>query len=193
MHIWERKALHASVGMFIAACISYSESLATLLLLMLTAVALLLSCTERHRRIPFVSTLLDRMERPIDRTTLPGKGFICMLLGALIAIALFTQTIAAAAVIILAVGDSLSCITGTSIKRLTERKGEKAWEGAIFGTFGATLLAGCIIHWPAALCASGIALGIEVRTSSLKTILFDDNILVPIIAGVILTLIAPVI
>jgi len=181
-----RKALHAVVGIVLAITIAVARPVGIIIASLLLLIGIVASFQERSRRIPFVSWLLDRMERPTDRATLPGKGFLCMLVGVIATSLLFSSKVAAAAIIILAIGDSVSHLAGRSLYTLRTRIHHKAWEGAIIGAIASFIVLMPFISGIAAALASIIALAVEYRLGPHHALLFNDNIIVPLIAGTVL-------
>lgn len=117
----------------------------------------------------------------------PGLGAITYVIGIIISILLFSKDIAAASIMILAVGDAVSPIIGMhfgKVKTIFSKR--KMVEGFIVGVILSFLAAAPIVGYTLAFFASLISLFAEFWD---ETDFIDDNILIPLVAGTVMTLI----
>ncbi|MBI5871986.1 hypothetical protein HZB88_02775 [archaeon] len=133
--------------------------------------------------IPVVSWFLDRFEREEYRRKFPGKAAILFVLGSLIALVLFPKDIALASILILSLGDAFAHVFG---KILSRRRYVylKSVEGTIIGIVTGFLGALIFVNPLSAAVGSFAAMGSE----AVRTKLFDDNILIPLVAGAVMWL-----
>lgn len=110
-----------------------------------------------------------------------------MLGGCIIVLGLFEKNSALAALMILALGDSISPIVGGYYGKTPHPLNKlKLAEGTLAGIVAATLGAALFVPWKAAAIASFVALCIEAAEIKLGKYILDDNITVPFIAGLVL-------
>lgn len=158
-----------------------------LFVLIIGAVLVLLS---RRYRIPGICWLLKRFERPKVMKVFPGKGSFFYILGAFVVISLFDKQIAMASIVILALGDSSSHLIGKYIGRVKHPfNSVKFLEGHIAGALIGALGAMLFVTLPVALAAASIAMFVEgIDVGSRARWILDDNLVVPLTAGVVMFL-----
>ncbi len=133
-------------------------------------------------KIPGVDWFLQTFER---ENTHPGKGAICFFIGTLLAIKLFPKDIALASIMILTLGDSISHYIGQFHGRTKHPFTEKKYlEGHIAGTIVGFLGALFFLPIHEASIAAFMAMIGEALEIELNHQIIDDNISVPLIAGV---------
>lgn len=157
--------------------------------LLIVAVGLLVAeGYKRGVRVPLMAELVDLTERP-ESVHSPGRGAFQFFLGSLAALLLFRTDIdiACASIAILALGDSFSTIFGKSFgaHRLPHNP-MKSWEGTLAGVLFAFLGASTQIFLPVALVGAVAGMLAESLPSRL-----DDNLTIPIAAGVAMYLASP--
>ncbi|MCF7917756.1 phosphatase PAP2 family protein [Candidatus Gracilibacteria bacterium] len=157
--------------------------IATLLVL-----GLIISYLSVKQKLPVVYKILQLFDRPRD-AGFPGKGAFYFLLGVFLTFLIFPVKIAYAAILILAVGDSLNHLFMSRVPSYlcfpwNRRKncGGVA-VGIVVGTFAAQFFVPII---PAFL-ASSFAIMSETIPFRFWKFYIDDNVFVPIIAGAILS------
>ena len=183
-----RQAFHIAVGIGAALLIA-NGFLTALNLAVVLLIGILVSVASRRVRIPLIADLLDLFDRPADRDRFPGKGVVLMATGMLLSAALFPKSIAAAAVIILGVGDSLSTIVGIAYgKHAIFYNKRKMLEGTFAGAIFAALAASFIVSWPLAYLGSFAGMLAEALDIVILDRKIDDNILVPLAAGAVMWL-----
>lgn len=159
------------------------------LLLAALLVGGILSLLLLHIKIPVIYQILEYFERPHHLQTFPGRGSFFMVMGALLSLLLFELNIAMAAIAIMALGDSVTNIFGRYFGKLwLPYNRKKTLEGVSVGVVAATLGAFFFVPLYVAFLASVVAMFVE--TWDLKIgIEIDDNVLVPLVAGVVMTVI----
>jgi dolichol kinase len=137
-------------------------------------------------RFPVISDIVDKTERADVVDEFPGKGALTFFFGSLLTLLLFGSdiSVASAAIIILALGDSFSTLVG---KRYGRHKIFYSPLKSIEGTIGGFVPAfiGAAIFVPAPVALVGAFVGMAVETLSIK---IDDNIIIPVAAGLFMFL-----
>lgn len=186
MNEYKRQLFHAIFGVGIVILLIY-KILTPLLLLIILLIGIALSLLCMKYRIPVISWFLEQFER---EGTHPGKGAICFLIGVLLAIKLFPEDVAYASIMILALGDSTAHFFGEKFGKIKHPLSkEKLLEGSLLGTLLGFL--GAVIFVPPlqALIAATIAMIAEAMEIEFNNRLVDDNISIPLVAGVTILLI----
>jgi dolichol kinase len=155
--------IYLALSLFIAVLLLYIVSLAY----------------RRNRRVPGVAWLIDISERREVIEHSPAKGAIMFLLGTALAVILFDAFTAAAAVTVLALGDSVSTLVGRKYGSIElPYNAKKSLQGSLAGFVAAFLGASLIVPPLAALLAAfGGMLG---ESLPLK---IDDNLVIPLFSG----------
>jgi dolichol kinase len=141
----------------------------------------------KQNRIPVIYSFLRYFEREKDLEKFPGKGALFFLGGATLVILLFPKDIALASILILAFGDSVSHLVGRygSIKHPFNSK--KYVEGSVAGAVVAFIAAFVILNNPIeAGLAAVLAMFVEGLNIELWEKKVDDNLLVPLVSGVVI-------
>lgn len=181
----KRNLFHAALGILLIVLLYYNIVNGFILFIVL-CLGLALSFTAKHYHLPGIQWFLDNFER---RDIHPGKGAICYFIGVILAVYLFPKDIALASIAILAVGDSLSHYIGSNhgtIKHPLNK--EKLIEGSIAGTLAGFLAAWLFVSAGEAFLAAIIAMIAEAIEIELNNQLIDDNISIPLVAGVVISL-----
>ncbi len=103
-------------------------------------------------------------------------------LGAFLAWALYPPEIASASILVLALADPAAGVVGRLFGRRPLGKGSV--EGTVTFFLVASVSAGFLIGWPAALIAAAVAALLEIVPG-----LVDDNLVIPVVTGAVLWLI----
>ncbi|MBU0627569.1 MAG: hypothetical protein KKC75_00120 [Nanoarchaeota archaeon] len=183
----KRQPLHILLGLFLVVLI-YHDLLTVPMLVAAILAATIGSIFIRKTKPKEIYKALSIVEREDDLKNMPGKGLIAYLVGALIALILFKKEIAMAAMIILALGDSFSRLIGPFGKIKHPFNDARFLEGVIAGIAAASLGAMLFVKPAEAITASFITMlleGIELKLFNHK---IDDNITIPLIAGVIISI-----
>lgn len=131
-------------------------------------------------QIPLLSNLVQIVERKYEKT-LPGKGAFMFFLGAIILMFFFKeQAIVVGALCVAVYGDAASTIVGIKFGK-HRIAGKKTLEGTLGGILIALLFLGVLFEWWVALIAAAVGMLAELLP-------IDDNITIPIVAAVALTL-----
>jgi len=132
---------------------------------------------------PIIGTLIRKHEEDGDFT---GASYI--LLSTCFTVALYSKPVAIAALAFIIVGDAFAALIGRKFGRhkLGRRFGSKTWEGSLACLVGTVLVA---------LVAPGLALEVALLGALVAAVVeampfgMDDNITVPIISGLFMTLV----
>lgn len=184
-----RQIAHLLVGVLVVFLIEL-KLLTPGLLLPLLLLGFLLSWTCKKYRPPLLYDLLQLFERPQDLANFPGRGFIYLLLGSYLSLLIFPITIAKGAIMVLAVGDSISHLVGryfghTKVPFSNNKMLEGTIVAIIFSTLGTLLF----VNFSQAFLASLLTISLESIYPEKLSRHLDDNILMPLLAGMIMILI----
>jgi dolichol kinase len=183
-----RQIAHLVIGAVIVFLIELKLMTPNVLTIILL-IGLGLSAAYRHHPIPVIHEILQLFERPKDIATFPGRGPIFLILGALLALLLFPIDIAKAAIVILAVGDSVSHIVGRYFgKTRVPFSKNKMLEGTVVSIVFSTLSALLFVDFGMAFLASLITVSVESVYPEKIARYIDDNLVVPLLAGAIMLL-----
>ena len=150
---------------------------------------LLIAYKKYPDKIPVITPLLSFFERKKDRLNFPGKGSFFLILGIFLSLILFPQQIALTAIAILAIGDSVTNIVGRYFGEIENPLNpKKTIEGSLVGFFFSLAVASFFVSfWPAFFASAG-AIFVESLRLKIGNLEIDDNIIIPLTAGWILTL-----
>lgn len=158
------------------------DVLNTSILFVVFLIGFIASFASVRHKIPGVNWFLRKFDREKDFKKSPGKGPLMYLTGVLIVLLLFEEEIALAAILILAVGDSVSHMVGKYFGRY-KFKSSKHVEGTIAGIFFASIAASMFVNPQLAFIGSTVAMLTEVVKLKIGKIMIDDNLVIPVIAG----------
>ncbi|MCC6643173.1 phosphatase PAP2 family protein [Candidatus Peregrinibacteria bacterium] len=154
------------------------------LLVFLLIIGAGLSLLQKYRPSAFIHEILIKFEREEDLRNFPGKGAIFLMLGSLLALLIFPINIAKGAIMVLAVGDSISHLVGRYFGKIKFPLSQnKMMEGTVFAIVFSTLGALLYVDFTKAFIASLIAVVAETIYPAKLAKYFDDNLLVPLLAG----------
>ncbi len=187
---FRRQSFHFCIG-FVIVFAHWAGFLSLTLIGMALVIGLLVSFISQYRYIPIVSDILKLVDRPRD-DGFPGRGAFYYALGVFLTFLLFNGEnlpIAYAAILILAVGDSLNHLftNGIQVIKLPWNRRKNIWGivvGVLCGTYAAHFFVGLI----PAFIASSIAIFLETIPWRVGKVYIDDNILVPLVSGGLLWL-----
>lgn len=152
-------------------------------------IGFILSILCRKYKIYGISWFLKHLERENNIRTFPGKGALFYLMGVFFALLLFREDVALASIMIMAFGDSVATLFGMQQEgRLkhpfSSRKYlEGSLVGGIAGFFGAMLFVSPIYAFVSSMIAMIIE-GIDIKLGFTHV---DDNLVIPVAAGLIIT------
>lgn len=183
---FRRQIAHLIIGVVIAAGVFF-KFITTEFLTFILALGGLLIIFAKKMTIPVVTKILEFFERKKDIKTFPGRGAFFLVLGSWLTTILFSNIVAAAAILIMAVGDAVAVVAG-NLKHQTPLpyNKEKTIQGSIAAFFTATLAASFIVPFHQALIASAIAMFIESLPLKIGNFKIDDNLIIPLVAGTVL-------
>lgn len=180
-----RKAFHLLTGLAIAALVHAGYAGGRLLLLS-AALLVPLGLLARRVRVPLFSPLLSRLERPENMRTLPAKGTVLFLAGSAAALALFPRPAALAGILVLSVGDAVSCEFGRRYGKIRHPfHPRKMVEGHLAGTLAAGLACLAVVPPLPAFASAAAAMfveGFDLRAGGRS---LDDNLTLPIVAAAV--------
>ncbi len=159
------------------------------ILFAITVVGGILVIIARKIRLPIIHTLLEYFERPHHMARFPGRGSFFLILGAALTTYIFEKDIAMAAIMIMAVGDSVTNIVGRHFGKIKNPfNSKKHLEGTGVAIIASTLAAFYFVPFWAAFIASTISMAIESIDLGWKRfeVEIDDNIIIPLVAGVVM-------
>lgn len=189
----KRQLFHAIAGIVAVILLNYNI-LNLEILGMIIILGFIISIVSRKFRIPLISWFLKHMEREENLKRFPGKGALFYVMGIFFAVLLFRQETAYASILIMSLGDSTATYIG---KRFNGRirhpfSSRKYLEAALIGGFAGFLGAMLFINPGIALISSIAAMvfeGIDVKLGFTQV---DDNLIIPVVAGLIITLLEAV-
>jgi len=131
-----------------------------------------------------ISWFLEHFERKDAR--IPGQGALYLVAGILFAVLLFEKDIALAAIMILIFGDSISHVFGKLFGKIRHPLNRyKCIEGSLVGFAAAVIGAAFFVVWTQALVAAAVAMVVESFELKLRRV--DDNLLIPLVAGLVIS------
>ncbi len=183
-----RKIVHLALGIALAGLLFF-DALSAKYLGIAIGVLGLIFFTTRRKRITFIDWILENFEREEDKRTYPGKGALFYLIGVELCIVLFPKDITIASVLILAFGDSIPNFVGMQFRRIPHPFSDRKFlEGSLAGLFAAFLAASFFVEWQEALIAAFVAMVIEGIDMKIGFEKIDDNLIIPIAAGITIIL-----
>lgn len=193
-HIFEtrRKVVHGLLGIPVSAFVflaprPFAIYFSTALIVFLLTLSAII---RSGRYVPLLSEILGIFERKKDMAEFPLKGTIYFLVGSFITMLLFEKRIAAAAIIILALGDCLSTLVGKPFGITKHHhNGKKSVEGSVAGFVAAFVGALFLVSPKVALVGAFAGMFVESFDLSIFGIPVDDNFSMPIICGAVMMLI----
>ncbi len=180
----ERRLFHIGFGTLLALLL-YFNLINKAHLAILLVISLATFLIYRRWKIPLIHQAMLILERKENLKTFPGIGAFFYLLGCTIAAWIYPTEIAVASILILAWGDGAGALIGTHGK-LPYLNPKKMWEGILFGIIAGTIAAQFFVPLLQAFAAAAICMLIEGL--DLRKYRLDDNLLIPILAGIIITM-----
>ena len=178
-----RQLFHIFLGIAIVALLKFGF-IDKKIILMIIIIGLILSYLSKSIKIPIIYELLQKFERKQDIAKFPGKSIIFYFIGVYIALLLFPKDIAMAAIMVLALGDSVSHLYGLHYGRINHPLSKtKFLEGTIAGFVAGFIGALVFARWHEAFLASLAAMLVEAIEIKIGAQQVDDNLIVPIVAG----------
>jgi len=184
-----RQFFHMICGVVFVVLI-YHNIVNVIFLIALLVLGFILSALYLKYKIKIIHWFLERFDRPEDIATFPGKGPIFLVFGILLSVLLFEKDVALASIMVLALGDTFGAIIGPfgSIRHPRPFSQEKFIEGSVMAIIAGFVGAIIFVRPLEAFFASLIAILVEVAEIKMLNEKIDDNILIPLIAGAVITL-----
>ena len=126
------------------------------------------------------------LERESETNSFRAKGLVFYLLGVFFSLILFDKNIALASITILAIGDSISTIRGRVKHPFNDKK---YLEASILAWLISGFVASLFVPFYASYIASFVAMLIESFDCKIYGTKIDDNLIIPLVAGLVMTLI----
>jgi len=184
-----RQLFHLFFGIIIVVLLMYGF-IDKWIILYLIIIGLILSFISKRMKIPLIYLFLENFERAEDLKKFPGKGVITFLIGAFLVTLFFSMDIAMPAILVLALGDSVSHIFGIHYgKRKHLLNNKKFIEGSIAGFIAAFIGALIFVPWHEAFFAALFAMIVEVIEIKIGAERVDDNIIIPLVAAIVITVV----
>ncbi|HRX33159.1 MAG: phosphatidate cytidylyltransferase [Methanoregulaceae archaeon] len=182
MNEFLRKMSHLVFGLIIVGgIIALPEPIMVYLLLLSIFAGFIISdAIQRGYYIPFISGLIDRLER---KDAIPGKGAIYFAISCLFCLIFFEKSIVVPAIAALAILDGIATIVGLRFGRNRIYNG-KSLEGSFAGMV-ATLLALLFLLPPVQAFAASFVAGVVEILSPV-----DDNLTIPVAVCLLLLIIS---
>ncbi|MCM2325432.1 MAG: hypothetical protein NDI94_03130 [Candidatus Woesearchaeota archaeon] len=184
---FRRKLVHLFVGLISLCAIGMFTRIQLMVgLLIAIIISLAFSIYTRYKKPEMILNILAYFEKPRDLMRFPGKGAVYYFVGVLASVTFFEPNVAKAAIMILALGDPTAFLIAKFYGRtkLAVNK-NKVLEGTLAGTFFGTL--GAMFFVPLPIAFFGSAFGMMAEAIELQFNL-DDNFVIPIVSGVIMTI-----
>jgi phytol kinase len=154
--------------------------------LVLIIVGAILSYFSTKRRLPVIGWFLEKFDR---KSSFPGRGALFFVIGTFLAVVLFPKDIALASIMIMTFGDSLAHLFGRFFGKVKHPFNTyKMIEGTFIGFLAGGIMATFFVPWQQAMAASAVAMFVEGIEFRFRKNIIDDNIIVPLVAGVVLWL-----
>lgn len=183
-----RQIFHLLLG-FVIVSLYLLKILTVKILMVIFFAGIIISLLSYKYKIPLIHWFLKNFEREEDLKTNPGKGPLTYVGGALLTLMLFKEEAALAAIMVLAVGDSISHMIGKHFgKRKYSISSPKHLEGTLAGIFAASITASLFVSPRIAFLGSSAAMIVESIELKIGKTLIDDNLVVPLVAGLVMHL-----
>lgn len=187
---FRRKAFHLVSGVVLVALLYYGIIGARILFLAVIA-GFILSVILKYAKNNIVSYLLNLFERDEERESERGRGAITFTIGVFLAVVFFENNITYASLLILAFGDAIAPLLGKHLGVTPHpHNPEKKLEGVIAGALAGGVAASIFVPFWAAMAASFFAMCAEAivpKQTGWARWVADDNMLIPLAAGIVLT------
>ena len=186
---FRRQTAHVLFGVLILWGIHFNIFTKETLAVLTLVCGWMLYLIKQGIQVPLLYDLLHFFERTEHFEKFPGRGLFFFLLGAFFSVLLFEKTIAMASLSILLVGDAITNVAGHHLgKTENPLNKDKTVEGTIAGIIASWMV--CVLFFPSfpSLIASVVAMIVEIPKLSIKNFPIDDNLTIPLAAGLVLYL-----
>lgn len=187
---FRRQSFHFACG-FLCVFLHWAGALRLRFIAFILVVGLIISFAAQYKKFPILSKVLALFDRPRDHN-FPGRGAFYFCLGVFLTFLVFQKehiNIAYAAILILAVGDSLNHLFANQVHKFgLPWNRRKNVVGIITGISMGTLAAHFFVPFFPALLASTVAITAETVPWRVGKFYLDDNIYVPLLSGSVIWL-----
>ncbi len=187
---FRRQSFHFACG-FLCVFLHWAGALRLRAIAFVLVVGLIISFIAQYKKFPLLGKILASFDRPRDMN-FPGRGAFYFCLGVFLTFLLFQKehiNIAYAAILILAVGDSLNHLFASQVYKYgLPWNRRKNIVGIMTGILMGTLAAQFFVPILPAFLASTVAITAETVPWRVGKFYLDDNLLVPLISGTLLWL-----
>lgn len=185
----KRQLFHLFFGIVIVVLLMFGF-LDKWILFYLIIIGIVVSFISKKVKIPIIYWFLENFERAENLKKFPGKGVITFLIGAFLVNLFFPMDIAMPAILVLALGDSISHIFGIHYgKRKHLLNNKKFLEGSIAGFIAAFIGALIFIPWHEAFFAALFAMIVEAIEIKIGAEQVDDNLIIPLVAAIVIKIV----
>jgi dolichol kinase len=179
-----RKLIHILYGLLLSILL-FLRIIDVYILFLITFIFVILSVLiKKGVKLPFRKKIYS-VQRSYEKK-FPFKGVIFYSLGCFISVLVFDLRIAIASILILAFGDGVSTLIGPFGKLKHPFNNFKFLEGIFAGFIVAVIASSFVVPFKFAVLASFGAMVIEGLEFKINGFKIDDNLLIPLTAGLIL-------
>ncbi len=182
----KRQSFHIIVGTALALLFSYGY-MTQLHFVALLGALVLVFFVYLFFKMPVIHQFIFYMGRRKEMSYFPGLGALFFVLGMVLSVWLFPKDIAVASLMILAWSDGVASLAGPYGK-IAYINPKKTWEGIIAAIVFGAIAASFFVSFWAALAGATVAMLIEGLDITIKNWKVDDNVIVPVVAGVVMVL-----
>ena len=190
---FRRQIFHILFGIILILLLKANILTSEILFFIIIAGIVVIFFCKKNYRIPLIHSFLHFFEREKHLRNFPGRGIFFYLLGSFLVINFFSKEIAIASIAILAFGDATTNFIGHNFGKIRITfKPKKSIEGTIAGIIAGFLGAYMFcpdLHPLTLLVASIVAIFSEIPNISFFKFPIDDNLIIPLVSGLTLTLI----
>lgn len=186
-----RQLFHAFLGIAIV-LLYYFDLIDALMVFVVVLLGGFLCFLSKKIEIPVLNFFLKHFEREEQKDIFPGRGPLFFFVGVLLVMKLFEKDIALAAIMVLALGDSVSHLVGKyfgKTRNIFNDKSRKLLEGTVAGILAGFLGALVFVPVSEAFLGSLGAMVAEVLEFDMNKRSIDDNLVVPLVAGTVIFLV----
>jgi len=166
----KRQSIHIITGLLIILGLAAKVLNCMIIFCCFLLVACFSLYVKRGFRIPLFSRILEQLQRKYEKQGIPAQGLLFYLLS----------------ILILAFGDSFSRLVGPPGYLKKPLRNKRFLLGILIGGLAATFSAAFYVPISSAFFGSMIAMLIEAHNVKIAGFRLDDNLLIPVIAGLVM-------
>ena len=182
----KRQSFHIIVGTALALLFYYGY-ITPLRFVVLFGLLVVAFFVYLYFKMPLIHQFIFYMGRRKEMSYFPGLGALFFIFGMILSVWLFPKDIAVASIMILAWSDGVASLVGP-FGRIAYINPKKNWEGLIVAIAFGTVAASFFVSPWMALAGATVAMLIEGLDITLKDWKVDDNMIVPVVAGIVMVL-----